>query len=197
MSAVKNPPTADKKVQRAYYSEKRKILMKNNERKAALDKEIQSRLILSAEYRRCKSVLLYSALENEIATSMIMYAALSNGKTVAYPRCEGEGIMRFFCVGSLSELVPGSYGILEPREGAEPFEPDGGSLCVCPAMSCDMQGYRLGYGGGYYDRFLSGFCGVSAALCYTDAVVPSLPREDFDIPVGMIVTDSYVRRIIK
>ena len=194
MSSVKNPPKGDKTVQRAYYLEKRRILAKDAELKASLDKEIQSRLIISPEYRECTSVLLYAARENEIATDMIFYAAAANGKAVAYPRCEGEGVMRFCRVSSLRELVPGRYGILEPRDGAEPFIPDEGCLCVCPALSCDMSGYRLGFGGGYYDRFLSDFAGVSAALCYADAVVTELPRDSYDVPVDSVATESYIRR---
>ena len=195
MNSIKNPPLEDKSVQRKLYIEKRKILIKNKEHKSALDDEIQSRLILSAEYRSSDSVLLYAARESEIATAKIFYAAIANCKRVAYPRCGDDGTMRFFIVNSPSELKKGRFGIFEPVEDCPELIPDEHTLCVCPCLCCDMDGYRLGFGGGWYDRFLGGFCGKKAALCYTEALIPALTHEDHDIPVDMIVTDSFVKRL--
>ena len=195
MNAVKPPPVQDKQALRTFFLEKRKILSKNIEQKRSADLEIQSRLILSPEYRGASAILLYAAREYEIATSALCSAALANGKVVAYPRCEDEGVMRFYSVASFNELVPGRFGILEPRQDCPAFIPDHLALCVCPALCCDMNGCRLGFGGGYYDRFLSGFGGCSAALCYSEALVPSLVHDDYDMPVQMIVTDSFIRRI--
>ena len=195
MDPKSSPPSGDKSVRRNFYMEKRKILMKNNDEKSALDNDIQSRLLVTPEYRACGAVLIYSARGYEIATSMVIHAALANGKTVAMPRCEADGVMRFIAVSGMSDLAAGRYGILEPVDGCEEYIPDEASLCVCPALSCDMSGYRLGFGGGYYDRFLKDFKGVSAALCYAEAFVPTLPREDHDVPVDMIVTDRFVKRV--
>ena len=195
MSAVKTPPIKDKQALRTFFLEKRKILSKNKDKKQQLDMEIQSRLILSPEYRAASSILLYAAREHEIATASILYAALANGKTVAYPRCENGGEMTFCAVSSPADLIPGRFGILAPREGCPVFTPDSRTLCVCPALCCDMSGYRLGFGGGYYDRFLSDFSGLSAALCYSEALIPSLVHDDHDIPMRLIVTDSFIRHI--
>ena len=193
MSAIHKLPSADKTVQRRLFLEKRRALLKEPRKKAALDDEIQSRLILSPAYRDCDAVLLYAARENEIATAMIFYAALANHKTVALPRCEEDGTLRFYRVRSTADLAPGRFGIEEPVTGCEPFAPDARTLCVCPCLCCDMRGYRLGYGGGWYDRFLADYPGVTAALCYADALLPELRHEEFDIPVQLIVTDSYIR----
>ena len=190
------PPSKDKSAVRNFFIEKRKILLKNDkERKDVLDREIQSRLILSPEYRRASAILLYAAREDEIATSSIFYAAVANGKAVAYPRCEAAGVMRFYRVRSMTDLIPGRYGIMEPRVGCDPFFPDETTLCICPCLCCDMRGERLGWGGGYYDRFLGDFAGVKAALCYSEAVLTELVSEDHDVPMGMLVTDSFIKRL--
>ena len=195
MNMLKNPPSGDKSVQRKYFAEKRRVLSSHPERKADLDSEIQSRLVLTREFREADVVLLYISQPREIATDMILSAALINGKLAAAPRCGEEGEMTFFAIGGKRDLKPGRFGIMEPAEYCEPVELSERTLCVCPALACDMSGRRLGYGGGYYDRFLKDFPGVSVALCYTDAVVPALPREEHDVPVEMIVTDSYVKQI--
>ena len=196
MNPNRKPPSKDKSAVRGFFIEKRKILLKNHkEQKAALDREIESRLILSPEYRHADAILLYAAREDEIATSAIFYAALANGKTVAYPRCEEKGVMRFYRVRSMTDLIPGRFGIMEPRAGCEPFFADERTLCVCPCLCCDMRGERLGFGGGYYDRFLGDFKGMKAALCYSEAVLTELVSEPYDIPMDMLVTDSFVKRI--
>lgn len=197
MSTIRKPPLADKAVQRSLFKEKRRVLAMDHEAKTALDSDIQSRLILSSAYRSAGAVMLYAAGEHEIATSMIFYAAAANNKTVAYPRCETGGMMRFYRVESLGDLAPGRFGILEPVLGCEPFEPDERTLCVCPCLCCDMKGYRLGYGGGYYDRYLAGFPGTSAALCYSGALLPELAKEPHDIPVDIIFTEQYVKTLPK
>ena len=196
MSTIRKPPLADKDVERRLYIEKRRILALDPEVKAAVDDNIQSRLILSPVYRDAGSVLLYAARVNEIATQMIFYAAAANNKITAYPRCEDGGIMRFYRVRSLSDLLPGRYGIGEPSADCEPFEPDEHTLCVCPCLCCDMSGYRLGWGSGYYDRLLADFPGVKAALCYSDALIPELAREPHDIPMDVIFTEQFVKRVV-
>lgn len=195
MTTVRKPPLTDKSVQRGLYREKRRVLLADPGRKSDLDREIQSRLILSSAYRDADALLLYAAREDEIATDMILFAALSNHKTVAFPRCGEKGEMRFYIVDSPSRLIPGRFGIREPDPSCTPFRPDSRTLCVCPCLCCDMEGFRLGAGGGYYDRFLSSFEGVSAALCYADAMLTELYREPHDVPVNAVFTEQYVRVI--
>lgn len=195
MNTVRKPPLADKSVERRLYLEKRRVLMKDAGAKSDLDREIQSRLILSTAYRRANAVMVYAAREYEIDTEMIIRAALANHKIVALPRCEDDGVMRFYCIGGMSDLAPGRFGIREPKDGCQPFTPDEHTLCVCPCLCCDMQGYRLGFGKGYYDRFLSDFAGKSAVLSYADALLPELVHEAHDVPVGIIYTEQYVRLI--
>lgn len=192
--SISKPHAFDKPYLREYFREKRKILLENIKEKNALDAEIQARLIMSPEYRASKTVFIYMARSDEIATSAIIYAALANNKTVAVPRCDGD-TMRFCRITDIHEPKEGRFGILEPPVGAQVIPPDEATLAVCPDLCCDMRGYRLGYGGGYYDRFLRGFRGVKAALCYSDSLVKAIETDQRDIPVDVIFTDHYTRRI--
>ena len=190
-----SPASTDKAYLRDYFSEKRLALAEDIERKNALDMEIQTRLIISPEYRAAEAVLIYLARPSEIATSMIIYAALANNKTVGLPVCLDNRQMIFRRIDSIAGLQPGRFGIPEPSKNCEQITPDEHTLCVCPCLSCDMDGFRLGFGGGYYDRFLVGFTGVKTALCYADSVLPVLQRDEYDIPMNVIVTDSFTRYI--
>ena len=188
-----NPASAEKPYLRDFFREQRKQLCEDAERKNALDAEIQTRLLISPGYRAADTVLVYMARPFEIATSMILRAALANHKTLALPACTDDGRMVFRRVSELSQLVPGRFGILEPDPDCGIVSPDTHSLCVCPALCCDMRGYRLGFGGGYYDRFLAGFSGIKAALCYSDSLIPLIREEAYDIKMDVIHTDSFTR----
>ena len=193
--AAANPASSAKPYLRDYFSEQRKKLCEDAERKNALDLEIQTRLLISREYRGAETILIYMARPAEIATSLIIHAAFANGKKVALPVCLDGQTMVFRRIETLADLVPGRYGILEPPDGAQDVVPDENTLCVCPALCCDMRGYRLGFGGGYYDRYLAGFPGTKAALCYADSFVPLIKEEAFDMKMDVIHTDSFSRRM--
>lgn len=163
--------------------------------KKSLDIEIASRLICSREYADADMLLVYVAKDSEIETRGIISAALANGKQVAVPKCEGEGIMDFYLITSLSELSYGRYGILEPdTEKCRKVTDFENAMCIVPGLSFDPKGNRLGQGGGYYDRFLSSFTGITVGLCYSSFIKWDIPAEQHDIPVSIIVTDRYLRR---
>ena len=178
---------------RDFFTEQRRQLCEDKQHKDALDREIQARLLFSREYRDAGTVLLYMARPHEIDTKMIFYAALANHKTVGFPVCTDDNRMIFRRVDSLNNFEKGRYGIFEPKDDCEEIALDTDTLCVCPALSCDMRGYRLGFGGGYYDRYLSGFPGVKAALCYASGIIPTIRSEAFDIKMDVIHTDSFTR----
>ena len=190
-----NPASNEKEYLRDYFKEKRAQLCEDLSRKEALDAEIQTRLIISPEYRAAESVLIYMARPDEISTSLIIHAALANNKTVALPVCNADKSMTFRQIRDIVDLKPGSFGILEPDESCPVITPGESSLCVCPGLCCDMRGFRLGFGGGYYDRFLADFKGVKAALCYSDSVIPAIAADKYDVRMNVIHTDSFTRYI--
>ncbi len=162
--------------------------------KHSLDIEIASRLLCTREYMNAKTLLTYVAKKNETETAGIIHAAFANGKQVAVPKCEPQGVMKCYLVTSFEDLKEGTFGIMEPdTDKCRLLEDFSDSLCLVPALTFDPQGQRLGYGGGYYDRFLSTYKGVSAGLCYASFVKWDLPCESHDIPVRLLVTDRYAR----
>lgn len=193
--AKTKPASAEKPYLREYFLQQRKLLCEDIKRKDDLDAEIQIRLLMSREYRAADTVLLYMARPHEIATTMILNAALANSKAVGLPVCINDKEMIFRRIDSVSELEKGRYGISEPNDRCEQIVPDHKTLCVCPALACDMRGYRLGFGGGYYDRFLKDFSGTKAALCYADGIIPVIHSFDFDIRMDVIHTDSFTRHM--
>ena len=191
---------AVKSALRAQYRARRKDM--NAEEKRRMDTAIFERVIDLEQYRRCKIVLAYASTADEIDTWALISAALRDGKTVALPRCvPGSRKMEFYRIDSLSELTQGSYGILEPPPDSERLidniASDGmkNTLCIVPAFCYDSEGYRLGYGGGYYDRFLQGYCGGAAGVAYSSCVVSQIPHGRFDCNVSLIVSEKFVRII--
>lgn len=192
MPAV-NPSSSEKSYLRAFFKEQRQKLAEDQKRKNSLDDEIQARLLCSREYRDANTVLLYMARPFEISCRLIMYAGLANHKAVGLPVCMDDNRMIFRRVRSFTDVSVGRYGILEPKESCEALTFDEKTLCVCPALCCDMRGYRLGFGGGWYDRFLADFPGVKAALCYADSLIPVIREDSYDVKMNVIHTDSFTR----
>lgn len=151
------------------------------------------------QYQRNAILLVYVSTPIEVDTFRIIEQALQDGKKVAVPRCVPDTRnMEFYYIDSVDELSPGMFGVLEPDACPEKLysERDGG-LCLVPAFSYDWRGYRLGYGKGYYDRFLSRFEGNIVGICYSDCVQRSLPHGRYDRPVELLVTEKYLRRTIR
>lgn len=177
---------------RAEYRARRRALDKALRKKH--DAKICETVISLASFRYCDTVLTYSPLDDEINVDPIAEEALRRGKTVAFPVTEKRGIMTFHTVKSLDELTLGAGGIKEPP-ASNPV--CGGNLsnalCIVPAFLFDPDGYRLGYGGGYYDRYLADFSGNKIGVVYSEFILPRLPRGRFDISVDLLVSEKGVK----
>lgn len=167
------------------------------ERKALLDGKILSRVLALREYAGAGTVYTYVSKPIEVDTLGLIAAAWKAGKRVAVPRCvPGTRKMEFFEIASREDLAPGSFGVSEPvPERCRPAAADARSLCVVPGFSFDSRGFRLGYGKGYYDRFLADFPGVTVGLCYSGCNRWNLPHGFYDRHVDILVTERYIRRI--
>ena len=164
--------------------------------KARLDSRIRQRLIFTYQYRECDTLLIYASTAIEVDTFGIIEHALQHGRRVALPRCiSGTRDMVFHYITDINQLKPGSFGVLEPTEDLPTWQPSDGGLAVVPALSLDSFGYRLGYGGGYYDRFLSGFTGETIGITYSDNFCYRLNHGRYDVPLGAVLTDKFVRKI--
>ena len=170
------------------------------EQKQAWDQKIIQNITSLASYRFADVILAYHPLDGEIDIRPLLEAALAAGKKVALPLCYNEGRMDFFYITSLDNLNDGKFGLKEPSPDNEKYDRDDSAqaLMLIPALVYDNLGFRLGYGRGYYDRYINGFCGMKAGLCYRAFLHPTpLPRGRFDLAVDYIVTEKGVKLIEK
>jgi len=149
------------------------------------------------EFLDARNIMIYHSVEREPATPEIAKTALAMGKTVAFPYCYRGGIMNARVVGSLSELRPAMLGIPAPQDSAPIIMPEELDFIIVPALTYDRTGYRLGYGGGYYDRYLCGIPAFKAGLARSRLIVDELPKQPHDIAVDCVITEDAVMRIAR
>lgn len=138
-------------------------------------------------FKTAKNVFCYVSAGSEPDTNLILQQILKRNKRLLVPKClDKKGNMVAVEIKSLNELTIGSFGIKEPTKGqiVETTEID---LCIVPGLSFDKEGYRLGYGGGYYDRFLHDTNIYSIGICFKECKSETLPREENDIAVNEVI----------
>ena len=167
-------------------------------------RRMQERLLASDLWRKCRRVAAYVSVKGEADTALILAEALQSGREFFLPRCRAKGeegwpgTMDFFACADLGALKKSAFGIPEPVPGPEVRllmpedlkEPD--TLVIVPALAFDHSGYRLGYGGGYYDRMLASASCPCVGLAFHDLLVESLPREEWDRPVSAVCTEEIL-----
>lgn len=173
----------------------------DKEEKARRDRAICDAATSLVSFRYAEYVLLYASTEDEIDVYPIALAAWKKGKKVAFPRCEkSTHTMNYHIVSSLDELKPDSYGISEPSEDLPVFDPgfdSGSAVCFVPGLVYDRSGYRLGYGKGFYDRYLSAFSGCRIGVVYSDFILNAVPRGRYDVTVDILLTEKGVKKVKK
>lgn len=145
-------------------------------------------------FSRAPLVLAYVASkDNEADTRPLLERLLAEGRAAAVPWVAGRGTMGWSHIARLEDLAPGRFGILEPVPGRRiPVTPEADSVCLVPGLAFTRDGARIGYGGGYFDRFLADYPGLSIGLAYDFQVTGGLPREPWDQPVNMVAAESGV-----
>lgn len=165
------------------------------------DKQKYSELLCNGiealkEYKDADVILLYFPTRSEPDISPLADIARRDGKKIAFPiSVTKDCTLDFRFISSPDELEIGAYGIREPRADAERATLSGRTLCIVPALAVDTDGYRLGYGKGYYDRFLSAFEGNAVVAIHSSLVCERLPRNDTDIPIKTIITETGAIRL--
>lgn len=169
------------------------------EMKAGLDKRILNNITKLRQYNLNRTILTYVSTRIEVDTVALIERALKDKKRVAVPRCvDNSREMEFYYITSLDELEPRTFGVLEPiKEKCELLTDYSKGLCIVPGLAFDFQGYRLGYGKGYYDRFLGRFAGDTVGVCYSSCVKWKLVHGHYDKNVKLLVTEKYIRRTDK
>ncbi|MEM4376603.1 MAG: 5-formyltetrahydrofolate cyclo-ligase [Candidatus Nitrosocaldaceae archaeon] len=153
---------------------------------ASLSDMIQYRIISLNEFNSADIIGAYYSIGSEVKTDKIIEYALKH-KRLALPRVEGSIV--FAQVKSMNELVKGRYNIMEPNEYSTIIEPD---LVIVPGIVFDENGYRIGYGKGYYDRYLADRDIKKIGLAYDFQVFPYIQHEKHDIRLDKIVTDKRI-----
>ena len=167
---------------------------------------IQRRLFETEAYRHCGSLLTYVSFGDEADTRELIVKALADHKKVYVPRVDRKE-MEFYEIHSLGGLIPGKFGILEPEPEKNGIFPapaaiqnhTGDNLMILPGLAFDFSGNRIGYGGGYYDRYLSRYAGirfVKIAIAFDFQLRDHIPAEEADVKVDYIITPARVLSLL-
>lgn len=156
--------------------------------------DIYKRLIALELDREYDNILLYSAIRNEVNTDEYFTYLINKAKRIYYPRVSGNK-MSFYRVRSLDELNCGSFNIKEPDMTKEYTQADGRALMIVPGLAFSDTGYRIGYGKGFYDRYLSSFTKrdtvMAVGVGYDFQLLSSMTFEDeYDVPLDGVITDK-------
>ncbi|ELC8443605.1 5-formyltetrahydrofolate cyclo-ligase [Clostridium perfringens] len=174
---------------------KRENLDKNIKLRA--DEKIRKSLFESEIYKNSKVVFIYVNMDSEINTIDIIKELLTSDKTIAVPKVIPVSLkerqMKALKINSLLQLnESGAFGILEPSVECEDISEDV-DLIIIPGLAFDINGNRLGYGGGFYDRFLRKYPNSKrVALCYDFQIFDEIPHEFFDEKVDLIISEEKI-----
>ena len=162
-------------------------------RKAALLPKMDAPELVEAflalpQVEAADTVMLFCGVGRELDTQPILENLLARGKRVVYPVCLPGRKMETRAVTGAEHLVPGTFGIPAPGEDCPVVEREEIGAVLVPCLMCDREGYRLGFGGGYYDRWLAGYEGFTVCVCPKERMADRLPRDEFDVPVKLVLT---------
>lgn len=175
---------------RSLIKEKRNAL--TEEEKRVKDEKIFTKIINSDYYKNSNVIFVYVSFKGEVDTHKLIKYSLNIGKTICVPKVisKKEG-MEAIIINSFDELNPGKYNILEPKDSCKKIDTNRIELILMPGVAFDKNGGRIGYGGGFYDRFLNKIDSKipKIALAYDFQILKSIPCEEHDIKVDGIITD--------
>lgn len=181
-------------------NEVRHLIKAHRQKLTDEDVKIQSRLIIdrlkkSDIYKTSENVFLYMSYNREVDTYMLLSRCFMDGKKVYAPKVLSKTDMEFYCIQDEHDLVSGYMGIMEPSDSCEKADTRDG-LFIMPGLAFDYDFHRIGYGGGFYDRYLSeDNTFIKAALAFDFQLLESIPYEEHDLKPDYIVTQTqFIRR---
>jgi 5-formyltetrahydrofolate cyclo-ligase len=167
------------------------------DQKAEAGQSIAATLFATAEWKSARSVGCYLALPGEVATMSIVQTGLSEGKLMSAPVVLGKSEpMKFFRLTAHQILEQGPMGIWQPPQDY-PMAPEKIDLLIVPGVGFDRAGFRIGYGGGFYDHFLAHYHGTTLGLGFNCQIVETLPTHAHDRPIQILVTETQFLRFSK
>jgi 5-formyltetrahydrofolate cyclo-ligase len=141
---------------------------------------------------RDDTVMTYVSYRNEVETDLLIEKLLERNQALVVPKTSGDE-MKAFRIQSMEELEENSKGIREPKD-AEQISKASIDICIIPGVKFDRKGNRIGYGKGYYDRFLENFQGQKIGLTYQKLMEEKIPTDEWDIQMDKIITEENVYR---
>ena len=174
---------------RAYFSSLRSSITAEKRKEKSVT--VCNAVLSLTSFSECDTLFLYAPIKSEVDVYPLFKEALSRGIKVAFPiSIKESSTLDFRFVSAEDELALGAYSIREPRSDLPRADFTERSICIVPALSFDKNGSRLGYGKGFYDRFLSRFTGLTIGVTFSELKCDLLPTDEFDIPVNIIITDK-------
>ena len=185
-----NGITAEKKELRTAVMHQRRAMSLAFRKEA--DRLIAEAVLRHPACKAAKQVFCYVSMPHEVGTRAILEAVLAEGKTLGLPVCTPETSgMQFYRLDALSELRAGAYRIPAPPVSADRLlVPSAETLMIVPMLAFDAAGYRLGAGGGYYDRYLAAHSVQAVGICYADCRMTQLPHDNYDRKLMCCVTEQ-------
>ena len=159
--------------------------------KRAKSREIEERLFSLPEFTSARVVMFFASFRTEVETGAMIRRALSSGKRVVLPKVKGDELSLYEINDFDDDVVPGAWGIPEPKE-IRPAKLDDIDLMIMPGAAFDERGNRVGYGAGFYDKLLPAFRKKTVALAFETQIVRDVPSDAHDVPVDKIVTEKRV-----
>ena len=154
-------------------------------------KKITEQIVKTPWFLSAKTVLLYRAANSEVDTDALWKICKDMGKICLFPKCISKTEMIAVKAKDEQDFQEGSYGILEPLSDEE-FTKCEIDLILVPGLGFDFEKYRIGYGAGYYDRYLKDFTGVTCGLCYEKTFPETVFPESHDIPLSYVATENDI-----
>ena len=153
-------------------------------------KSIINKIIEDADYKQAKVVAAYKSLESEVDTALLIKHALKNKKIIALPKVV-ENEIEFYKINSLNaKLIKSKFGVEEPEGTQEDYVLSNKiDLIIVPGICFDKENNRLGFGKGYYDRYLKTSTANSIGICFKEQIVDCVPTTSYDIKVKKVITD--------
>lgn len=170
-----------------YLRKKYKNVRRNISNKNKKDNCIFSKIIMNKNVSIATTILLYYSKEEEVDTIPLIEYFLSQNKKVALPKTIDDTII-FYYIKSVKDVKLGKYNIFEPIRNKQVID-FSNSICFVPGICFDSSNYRVGYGGGYYDRFLEKYEGYTIGLTYLDCIVEKIEIDAYDKKVDEIITE--------
>ncbi len=155
--------------------------------KKDLETKVINNVLNNKKVLEANNILIYVSLDMEVDTKVLINKLWNLNKNIYVPKVEGS-IINFYKIDSFNDLVIGSFGVLEPITNII-YKDDNNSCCIIPGLFFDKNNNRLGYGGGYYDRFLENKNIYKIGICFSTFIVDNLITDKYDIKMDEVITE--------